>query len=222
MQIYLITTLKRCVLLSFIDSIAIFFPKACISSKNCIWCPSIWSKQCCITAGMDLLLIFHVFWLSNVPHWFLTMKQNSLQLMFSKFEYDGELNPTFVEGSFELPVSSIRAYIKEPIKPRYTIALSFWLSFPFFWHAWVFIVHFFCATYRFVHVSAAGVTRPERPGLDLSKQPPAVRLNKELGYILTFKLKVQSWWWLLVCHRYIAKFSVSTWISFANSGQCCQ
>ncbi|KAL1328783.1 hypothetical protein HN51_038562 [Arachis hypogaea] len=83
----------------------------------------------------------------------------SLQLMFSKFEYDGKLNGTFVEGSFELPVSSIRAYIKEPIKPR------------------------------FVHVSSAGVTRPERPGIDLSKQPPAVRLNKELGNILTFKLK---------------------------------
>ncbi|KAK2438284.1 hypothetical protein P8452_34000 [Trifolium repens] len=83
----------------------------------------------------------------------------SLQLMFSKFEYDGKLNATFVDGPFELPVSSIRAYIKDPITPR------------------------------FVHVGSAGVTRPERPGLDLSKQPPAVRLNKELDYILTFKLK---------------------------------
>ncbi|GMP74237.1 hypothetical protein CsSME_00031707 [Camellia sinensis var. sinensis] len=83
----------------------------------------------------------------------------SLQLMFSKFEYDGKLNPTFKEGAFQLPVSSIRAYIKDPITPR------------------------------FVHVGSAGVTRPDRPGLDLSKQPPAVRLNKELGFILTFKLK---------------------------------
>ncbi|CAO2045197.1 unnamed protein product [Urochloa humidicola] len=83
----------------------------------------------------------------------------SLQLMFSKFEYDGKLNPTFTEGPFELPFSSIRAYINEPVTPR------------------------------FVHVSSAGVTRPERPGLDLSKQPPAVRLNKELGSILTYKLK---------------------------------
>ncbi|XP_021597294.1 protein HIGH CHLOROPHYLL FLUORESCENCE PHENOTYPE 173, chloroplastic isoform X2 [Manihot esculenta] len=83
----------------------------------------------------------------------------SLQLMFSKFEYDGKLNPTFVEGPFQLPLSSIRAYINDPITPR------------------------------FVHVSSAGVTRPDRPGLDLSKQPPAVRLNKELGFILTFKLK---------------------------------
>ncbi|KAI9071019.1 hypothetical protein K1719_047018 [Acacia pycnantha] len=83
----------------------------------------------------------------------------SLQLMFSKFEYDGKLNPTFKEGPFELPVSSIRAYMKDPIIPR------------------------------FVHVGSAGVTRPERPGLDLTKQPPAVRLNKELDFILTFKLK---------------------------------
>ncbi|KAK4361226.1 hypothetical protein RND71_020178 [Anisodus tanguticus] len=83
----------------------------------------------------------------------------SLQLMFSKFESDGKLNPTFKEGPFELPVSCIRAYLKDPITPR------------------------------FVHVSSAGVTRPERPGIDLSKQPPAVRLNKELDFILTFKLK---------------------------------
>lgn len=39
--------------------------------------------------------------------------------MFSKFEYDGKLNPTFVEGPFELPLSSIRAYLKEPITPRF-------------------------------------------------------------------------------------------------------
>ncbi|KAF5188629.1 NADH:ubiquinone oxidoreductase [Thalictrum thalictroides] len=83
----------------------------------------------------------------------------SLQLMFSKFEHDGKLNPTFVEGPFQLPVSTIRTYMKDPITPR------------------------------FVHVSSAGVTRPDRPGLDLSKQPPAVRLNKELDFILTFKLK---------------------------------
>ncbi|XP_020587657.1 uncharacterized protein LOC110029627 isoform X2 [Phalaenopsis equestris] len=83
----------------------------------------------------------------------------SLQLMYSKFEYDGKLNPNFIEGAFQLPFSRIRAYINEPITPR------------------------------FVHVSSAGVTRPDRPGLDLSKQPPAVRLNKELNFILTYKLK---------------------------------
>ncbi|XP_008245276.1 PREDICTED: uncharacterized protein LOC103343393, partial [Prunus mume] len=41
----------------------------------------------------------------------------------------------------------------------------------------------------FISVGSAGITRPDRPGLDLSKQPPAVRLNKELDFILTFKLK---------------------------------
>ena len=29
-----------------------------------------------------------------------------------------------------------------------------------------------------------------RPGLDLSQEPPAVRMNDELGGILTYKLKV--------------------------------
>ncbi|CAL2274903.1 unnamed protein product [Prunus armeniaca] len=76
------------------------------------------------------------------------------------FEFDGKLNPTFVEGAFKLPLSSIRAYLKEPITPR------------------------------FVRIGSAGINRPDRPGLDLSKQPPAVRLNKELDFILTFKLKI--------------------------------
>ncbi|KAL5175416.1 Uncharacterized protein HKD37_08G021627 [Glycine soja] len=98
--------------------------------------------------------VFRARTVSNAPPF-----DPSIVLMFSKFESDGKLNETFVEGPFELPVSSIRAYIKDPITPR------------------------------FVHVSSAGVTRPERPGIDLSKQPPAVRLNKELDYILTFKLK---------------------------------
>jgi hypothetical protein len=46
--------------------------------------------------------------------------------MFSKFEYDGKLNPTFTEGPFELPFSSIRAYINEPITPR-SVFLYFYL-----------------------------------------------------------------------------------------------
>ncbi|XP_042521335.1 uncharacterized protein LOC122094803 [Macadamia integrifolia] len=100
----------------------------------------------------------------------------SLQLMFSKFEYDRKLNPTFAEGEFQLPVSNIRAYIQDPITPR------------------------------FVHVGSAGVTRPDRPGLDLSKQPPAVRLNKELGFILTFKLKV-------LYHLCAFYFSLQYWTS---------
>ncbi|CAB4306885.1 unnamed protein product [Prunus armeniaca] len=86
---------------------------------------------------------------------FIDGKLKLWQLMFSKL-FDGKLNPTFVEGAFKLPLSSIRAYLKGPITPR------------------------------FVHVGSAGVTRPDRP----SKQPPAVHLNKELDFILTFKLKV--------------------------------
>ena len=48
------------------------------------------------------------------------------QLMFSKFEYDGKLNPTFVEGPFELPLSSVRAYIKDPITQVNILFSSFY------------------------------------------------------------------------------------------------
>ncbi|KAI5326095.1 hypothetical protein L3X38_035169 [Prunus dulcis] len=53
----------------------------------------------------------------------------SLQLMFSKFEFDGTLNPTFVEWEFKLPLSSIRAYLKEPITPRFVHEFDFILTF---------------------------------------------------------------------------------------------
>ncbi len=42
---------------------------------------------------------------------------------------------------------------------------------------------------QFVLVSSAGVTRPGRPGINLEEEPPAVRLNEQLGGILTWKLK---------------------------------
>jgi hypothetical protein len=41
--------------------------------------------------------------------------------MYSKFEYDGKLNPTFEMGPFELPVAYIKAYLKDPIKPRFNL-----------------------------------------------------------------------------------------------------
>ncbi|AKG20639.1 CIA30 family protein [Calothrix sp. 336/3] len=44
-------------------------------------------------------------------------------------------------------------------------------------------------TPQFVLVSSAGVTRPGRPGINLDEEPPAVRLNDQLGGILTWKLK---------------------------------
>jgi uncharacterized protein YbjT (DUF2867 family) len=85
-------------------------------------------------------------------------KVYSMQLMLSKFEYDGELNPQFEAGSFKLEVESIKAYGGQ-VKPQ------------------------------LVQVSSAGVTRPNRPGINLAEEPPAVRMNEQLGGILTWKLR---------------------------------
>ena len=82
----------------------------------------------------------------------------SFQLMLSKFEYDGALNPNFSPGGFALQLKSIKAYGGG--------------TFP-----------------QFVLVSSAGVTRPGRPGINLDEEPPAVKLNDQLGGILTWKLK---------------------------------
>ena len=82
----------------------------------------------------------------------------SLQLMLSKFEYDGELNPNFMPGHFALQVESIKAYGGETLP-------------------------------QFVLISSAGVTRPNRPGINLAEEPPAVRMNDQLGGILTWKLR---------------------------------
>ena len=82
----------------------------------------------------------------------------SMQLMLSKFEYDGELNPKFEPGSFKLEVEYIKAFGGQ-IKPQ------------------------------LIQISSAGVTRPNRPGIDLEQEPPAVRMNDQLGGILTWKLR---------------------------------
>ncbi len=82
----------------------------------------------------------------------------SFQLMLSKFEYDGELNPNFSPGAFALEVETIKAYGGQTLP-------------------------------QFVLVSSAGVTRPGRPGINLEEEPPAVKLNDQLGGILTWKLK---------------------------------
>jgi Complex I intermediate-associated protein 30 (CIA30) len=42
----------------------------------------------------------------------------SIQLMLSKFEYDGRLNPSFREGQFALPVERIQAYIENKEEHR--------------------------------------------------------------------------------------------------------
>ncbi|WP_016953583.1 CIA30 family protein [Anabaena sp. PCC 7108] len=82
----------------------------------------------------------------------------SFQLMLSKFEYDGALNPKFTPGGFAIHLESIKAYGGESLP-------------------------------QFVLISSAGVTRPGRPGINLNEEPPAVRLNDQLGGILTWKLK---------------------------------
>lgn len=82
----------------------------------------------------------------------------SIQLMLSKFEYDGDLNPNFEVGEFALPLSYMKGYMKEPQTPRVIL------------------------------VSLAGATRLDRPGIDLSKEPPALRMNDALGGIVTYKL----------------------------------
>ncbi len=82
----------------------------------------------------------------------------SFQLMLSKFEYDGALNPKFSPGGFALQLESIKAYGGTTLP-------------------------------QFILVSSAGVTRPGRPGINLDEEPPAVKLNDQLGGILTWKLK---------------------------------
>ena len=43
-----------------------------------------------------------------------------------------------------------------------------------------------------VHVSSAGVTRPSRPGIDVTQEPPAVRMNAMLGNLLDYKLAAED------------------------------
>ncbi len=105
----------------------------------------------------DLIPVFRAKVVKDRPQ-IDASKISSFQLMLSKFEYDGALNPSFSPGAFELQIESINAYGGETLP-------------------------------RFVLVSSAGVTRPGRPGINLEEEPPAVRLNDQLGGILTWKLK---------------------------------
>jgi uncharacterized protein YbjT (DUF2867 family) len=105
----------------------------------------------------DLVPVFRAKIMPDCPP-IDTSKVTSFQLMLSKFEYDGALNPAFSPGNFALELESITAYGGETLP-------------------------------QFVLVSSAGVTRPGRPGINLDEEPPAVRLNDQLGGILTWKLK---------------------------------
>ena len=91
-----------------------------------------------------------------------TSRISSLQLMLSKFEYDGALNPKFQPGLFQLELEYIKADEGENLP-------------------------------KFIMVSSAGVTRPGRPGIKLEEEPPAVRMNDQLGGILTWKLKGEDY-----------------------------
>ncbi len=106
----------------------------------------------------------------------------SLQLMLSKFEYDGELNPKFKPGLFQLEVEAIKAYgsKKLPFDSPSTTPFDY---------AQGKLRTSAQGTPQFIHISSAGVTRPGRPGINLDQEPPAVRLNDQLGGILTWKLK---------------------------------
>ncbi|MTJ08510.1 MULTISPECIES: CIA30 family protein [unclassified Anabaena] len=105
----------------------------------------------------DLVPVFRAKIVKDCPPMDVS-KVCSLQLMLSKFEYDGALNPHFSPGIFSLEVESIKAYGGETLP-------------------------------QFVLISSAGVTRPGRPGINLEEEPPAVRLNDQLGGILTWKLR---------------------------------
>ena len=105
----------------------------------------------------DLIPVFRAKVVKDAP----PIEQNrvcSFQLMLSKFEYDGALNPKFSPGGFALQLESIKAYGGTSLP-------------------------------QFILVSSAGVTRPGRPGINLDEEPPAVKLNDQLGGILTWKLK---------------------------------
>ncbi len=104
-----------------------------------------------------LIPVFRAKTLQDAPP-FDVSQVHAVQLMLSKFEYDGGLNPNFQPGGFALEVETIKAY-GGAIKPQ------------------------------FMMISSAGVTRPNRPGINLAEEPPAVRMNDQLGGILTWKLR---------------------------------
>ena len=116
--------------------------------------------NCWMTVQIPFAELIPVFRAKTLPQAgaFDASKVYSMQLMLSKFEYDGALNPKFSPGLFALQVESIKAYGGQP-------------------------------TPQLILISSAGVTRPGRPGINLEEEPPAVRLNDQLGGILTWKLR---------------------------------
>lgn len=117
-------------------------------------------NNCWMSVQIPFAELIPVFRAKTLPEAeaFDTSKVYSMQLMLSKFEYNGALNSRFSPGLFALEIESIKAYGGKP-------------------------------TPQLIHISSAGVTRPGRPGINLEEEPPAVRLNEQLGGILTWKLR---------------------------------
>ena len=70
----------------------------------------------------DLRPVFRAKTLTDVGA-FDASKVYSIQLMLSKFEYDGELNPKFEAGAFQLQIESIKAYKNKPT-PQFVMVSS--------------------------------------------------------------------------------------------------
>lgn len=100
-------------------------------------------------------------------------KVKSLQVMLSKFEYDGDLSPHFAPGPFALSIDRIAGVLPSSKESEGGTGDG-------------------RAGARFVYVSSGGVTRVDRPGIDVDKEPPAVKMNAMLGGILTYKLKAED------------------------------
>lgn len=85
------------------------------------------------------------------------------QVMLSKFEYDGDLNPKFTAGAFSIAIGSVCPYVNVKDENRK--------------HA-----------PRYVHLSSAAVTRPLRTN-ESGKQfeIPIVQLNAKIGNALNWK-----------------------------------
>ena len=85
----------------------------------------------------------------------------AFQLMVSKFEYDGDLNPSFTPGPFEIRVSSINAYSSDMSK-----------TYP-----------------KIVHVGSAASTRMLRlDEIGPESIIPAMELSEKIGRLLNWKL----------------------------------
>lgn len=70
----------------------------------------------------DFTPVFRAKVVRDAPK-FNTSQVASVQLMLSKFEYDGALNPAFKAGVFELPIAEMKAYMAEPVTARCVLQL---------------------------------------------------------------------------------------------------